>query len=65
MSRIVKEFSKFNDGYPEVVVVDARDLFYGEYSVEQLVGGGGYFMVYSHRDLDKCIAKAQEIFNKI
>lgn len=65
MDRTVKEFRKSQQGYPEVVVMDVRDLFYGEYSVERLVGGSGYAMVYSHTDLDKCLAKAQEIFNKI
>lgn len=45
--------------------MDVRDLFYGEYSVERLVGGYGYTMVFSHRDLNKCLEKAQEIFNKI
>ncbi len=65
MTREVKEFRKSNDGYPEVVVMDMRDLLHGEYSVERLVGGCGYAMVYSHRDLEKCLAKAQEIFDKI
>ena len=65
MDRTVKEFRKSEHGYPEVVVMDVRDLFYGEYSVERLVGGSGYSMVFSHRDLDKCLAKAQEIFDKI
>ena len=65
MDRTVKEFRKSKRGYAEVVVMDVRDLFYGEYSVERLVGGYGYTMVFSHRDLNKCLAKAQEIFSKI
>ncbi len=66
MDRTVKEFRKSKQGYAEVVVMDVRDLFCGEYSVERLVKGGyGYEMVYSHRDLNRCLAKAQEIFNKI
>ena len=43
-----------------VVVMDVRDLFHGEYSVEELVYGG-YHMVYSSPDLEKCIAKAKEL----
>ncbi len=65
MDRTVKEFRKSKHGYAEVVVMDVRDLFNGEYSVEQLVGGYGYAMVYSHRNLRKCLEKAQELFNKI
>ena len=65
MDRTVKEFRKSKRGYAEVVVMDVRDLFYGEYSVERLVGGDGYTMVFSHRDLNKCLEKAHEIFNRI
>lgn len=65
MNRVVKEFRKHIGGYADVVVMDVRDLFYGEYSVERLVGGNGYEMVFSHTDLDKCIAKAQEIFDTL
>ncbi len=43
-----------------VVVMDVRDLFHGEYSVEELVCGG-YHMVFSSPDLKKCIAKAKEL----
>lgn len=64
MDRTVKEFRKSEQGYADVVVMDVRDLFYGEYSVERLVEGG-YKMVFSHRELSRCLAKAQEIFNKI
>ena len=45
--------------------MDVRDLFHDEYSVERLVGGDGYVMVFSHTDLDRCIAKAQEIFDTL
>lgn len=64
MDRTVKEFRKSKHGYAEVVVMDVRDLLYGEYSVEKLVEGG-YSMVFSHRDLNKCLAKAQELFDKL
>lgn len=43
-----------------VVVMDVRDLFQGEYTVEVL-RHGGYHMVYSSVSLDKCIAKAKSI----
>lgn len=65
MNRVVKEFRKHIGGYADVVVMDVRDLFHGEYSVERLVSGGGYVMVFSNTDLDRCIAKAQEIFNTL
>lgn len=65
MDRVVKEFRKSPQGYADVVVMDVRDMFYGEYSVERLIGGSGYSMVFSHRDLNKCLEKAQEIFSKI
>lgn len=65
MDRVVKEFRKSAQGYAEVVVMDVRDLFYGEYSVERLVGGYGYEMVFSHHDLNRCLKKAQDIFDKI
>ena len=45
-----------------VVVMDVRDLLHGEYSVERLVcNGAGYEMIYSSRNLEKCLAKAKEI----
>lgn len=65
MDRTVREFRKSEKGYAEVLVMDVRDLFHGEYSVERLVDGDGYSMVFSHRDLNKCLEKAQEIFNNI
>ena len=65
MDRTVREFRKSEKGYAEVLVMDVRDLFHGEYSVERLVDGDGYSMVFSHRDLNKCLEKAQEIFNTI
>ena len=65
MNRVVKEFRKYIGGYGDVVVMDVRDLFHDEYSVERLVGGDGYVMVFSHTDLDRCIAKAQEIFDTL
>ena len=65
MDRTVKEFRKTKRGSAEVVVLDVRDILCGEYSVERLVAGNGYIMVFSHRDLNKCLAKAQEIFDKI
>ncbi len=43
-----------------VVVMDVRDLFHGEYSVEVLEGCG-YRSVYWSPDLEKCIAKAKEM----
>lgn len=49
----------------DVVVMDVRDLFYGEYSVEILVGGCGYKMVYSNQSLDKCIAKAKQVKERL
>ena len=65
MNRVVKEFRKYIGGYADVVVMDVRDLFHDEDSVERLVGGDGYVMVFSHTDLDRCIAKAQEIFDTL
>ncbi len=65
VNRVVKEYRKTEQGYADVVVMDVRDLFYGEYSVERLIEYGGYIMVFSHRDLNKCLEKAQEIFNGI
>ena len=66
MDRTVKEFRKSKRGYAEVVVVDVRDILGGEYAVERLVAEqGGYIMVFNHRDLNKCLAKAQEIFDTI
>lgn len=44
----------------DVVVMDVRDLFHGEYTVEVLKYGG-YEIVYSSRSLEKCIAKAKNI----
>lgn len=44
----------------EVVVMDVRDLFHGEYSVEVL-RYGGYQQVYSSASLEKCIAKAKSL----
>lgn len=42
----------------DVIVMDVRDLFHGEYTVEVLKFGG-YDIVYSSRNLEKCIAKAK------
>ena len=43
-----------------VVVMDVRDLYHGEYTVEVLQYGG-YSIVYSSTSLDKCIKKAQAL----
>lgn len=49
-----------------VRVMDVRDLFRGEYTVERLVyNGAGYDMVYSSRNLEKCLAKAKEIESRL
>ncbi len=44
----------------DVVVMDVRDLMHGEYTVEVLEHGG-YRMVYSSRNLEKCLAKAKAL----
>lgn len=64
-SRIVKEFRKYIGGYPDVVVMDVRDLLGGDYTVEQLVGADGYTITFSSPDLDKCLIKAQEVFDSL
>lgn len=44
----------------KVVVLDVRDIFGGEYSVEVL-DGCGYYSVYTSSSLEKCIAKAKRL----
>ena len=50
----------FGKNGDNVIVMDVRDLFHGEYSVEVLEHGG-YKMVYSSRSLEKCISKAKKL----
>ena len=46
----------------KVVVMDVRDLFHGEYTVDVLVAdGAGYQTVYSSTSLEKCIARAKRL----
>lgn len=45
----------------KVVVLDARDLHNGEYTVEVLVRDGGYITVFSDANLDKCLKKVKEL----
>ncbi len=63
MVREIKEYKKPGSKYAEVVVMDARDILHGDYSVERLDETGcGYKMVWCHHDLQKCIAKAEKLF---
>ena len=48
----------FGKNGDDVIVMDVRDLNYGEYSVEVLEYGG-YETVYCSPSLEKCIAKAK------
>lgn len=48
----------------QVVVMDVRDLFHGEYTVDVL-RYGGYQTVYSSASLEKCVNKAKSIEAKM
>lgn len=65
MDRNIVELRTKNHPLPLVVVRDVRDLFYGEYAVEQLQGGYGYSMVYSSTDLGRCKQHANALFEKL
>lgn len=66
MVREIKEYKKPGSVYPEVVVMDVRDILHGDYSVERLVKNhDGYEMVYCHHDLQKCIDKAEKLFSSL
>lgn len=54
----------FGKNGDNVVVMDVRDLYHGEYTVEVLVDGAGYKIVYSSTSLDKCINKARQLIRK-
>lgn len=45
----------------KVVVVDARDIYHGEFTVDVLLNDGGYKTVFASPRLDCCIAKAKEL----
>ncbi len=64
MKREVKEYKRNGSRFPEVVILDVRDLYHGQYSVEKKVTGG-YEMIYSSVSLDKCIKKAESVFAKM
>lgn len=48
----------------KVVVMDVRDLMHGEYTVDVLVYGG-YQTVYSSKSLDKCLARAKAMEDRM
>jgi len=63
MVREIMTLKKPGSVYPEVVIMDVRDILHGDYSVERLVEKhDGYEMVYCHHDLQKCIDKAENLF---
>lgn len=45
----------------KVVVMDVRDICYGDYTVDVLLNDGGYETVFSSPRLERCIAKAKEL----
>lgn len=63
MTREVVSYKKPDSVYPNIVIMDMRDVMYGDYSVERLDKTGcGYEMVYSHPNLQRCIERAEKLF---